>query len=1093
MPALRKRGMIMFEPVSSRVRFPGVEARVLELWREHDIFRKSVEQRPADKLFSFYEGPPTANGMPGIHHVLARVFKDAIPRFKTMQGYRVPRKGGWDTHGLPVEVEVEKQLNLHSKTEIETYGVEEFNRKCKESVFRYVEAWEQLTERIGFWIDLPDAYVTYRDEYIETGWWIMKSLWDKGLVFQNYRSTPHCPRCGTSLSSHEVALGYQEDTEDPSVYIKFRLVVDSSVAEPMRPPGSTPTFFLAWTTTPWTLPANTALAVDPDSDYLLIETGDVERYVVAASLVSVLFQQRAYNTIYRLKGSQLVGLHYEPLFEPRDWGEPAQYFRDGQLVPLAAGDPGPDRRVLAADFVSMEDGTGIVHIAPAFGSDDFELGKREGLLYLQPVDLRGNMMGDSPFAGRFVKDADPLIIQDLRDRGLLWRSGTIRHTYPFCWRCDTPLLYYAKPSWYIRTTAVKDRLLSGNEQINWYPEFIKWGRFGDWLENNVDWAVSRERYWGTPLPIWRCEACSATVCIGSRAELRDRAIDAAAVDGLPELHRPYVDAIVVRCESCGGEMRRVPEVLDAWYDSGAMPYGQWHYPFEHQKEFESSFPADFICEAIDQTRGWFYSLHAEATLLNYAEQVPAGIAYRNVICLGHILDANGDKMSKSRGNIVDPWEVLDAHGADATRWYMYVASPAGQPRRFSSDLVAETVRRFMLTLWNTYAFFVTYANIDGFSPLTSPEGERSELDRWILSELHSLVGRVTRDLEAYNPTDAGRAIQAFVEVLSNWYVRRSRRRFWKSEADADKRAAYHTLYACLITLSKLCAPLIPFTAEAIYQNLVRAVDSGAPESVHLASWPAADESLIDEGLEQDTELVMRIASLGRSARSKAQIKVRQPAARLLVRPRDVREGEALRRLRPQLMDELNVKDIQMLADDTELLNYEVRPNLPRLGPRFGREVGEVAKLLSEMDARMLADAVRKNEDIYVGGHDLKPQDLLVTEKEAEGFAVVREAGYTVALDTALTPLLEDEGLVRELTHRIQTLRRDAGFEIADRIVTYVDGDRDVARVMQEFGEFVMAETLSREIIARQPVAGAHRETQSIDGRTVTLGVERVAS
>jgi isoleucyl-tRNA synthetase len=1082
----------IFEPVSSRVRFPDVEAKVLDFWREHEIFRKSVDERPADKLFSFYEGPPTANGMPGIHHVLARVFKDAIPRYKTMQGYRVPRKGGWDTHGLPVEVEVEKQLNLHSKPEIESYGVEAFNRQCKESVFRYVEVWERLTERIGFWVDLAEAYVTYRDPYIETGWWIMKSLWDKGLVFQNYRSTPHCPRCGTSLSSHEVALGYEEGTEDPSVYIKFRVIAPAAPAAALHLSDGVPTFLLAWTTTPWTLPSNSALAVDPEADYSLVETPAGDRLVIATPLIESAVPAE-HRVIDHLPGSDLVDLSYEALYEPREWGVSASHFVDGQLTRLDAREGGPRRRVIAADFVSMEDGTGIVHIAPAFGSDDFEAGRTLDLLYLQPVDLRGLMLGESPFKGLFVKDADPLITQDLRDRGLLWRSGTIRHTYPFCWRCGTPLLYYAKPSWYIRTTAVKDRLLSGNEQINWYPDFIKWGRFGDWLENNVDWAVSRERYWGTPIPIWRCESCSSTSCIGSRAELRERAIDQNAVDALPELHRPYVDAILLRCADCGGQMHRVPEVLDAWYDSGAMPYGQWHYPFEHEQEFGQSFPADFICEAIDQTRGWFYSLHAEATLLNFADQVPVGIAYKNVICLGHILDANGEKMSKSRGNVVDPWEVIDVHGADATRWYMYVASPAGQPRRFSADLVGETLRRFLLTLWNTYSFFVTYANIDEFNPATAPVGAVSELDRWILSELNSLIKRVTRELDEFDPTEAGRAIQGFVEDLSNWYVRRSRRRFWKSEADADKLSAQHTLYTCLVTLAKLCAPLIPFTSEAIYQNLVRSVAPDEAESVHLASWPVADQSLIDEQLETDTALVMRIASLGRAARSKAQIKVRQPAARLLVRPRDASEAKALERLKPQLLDELNLKQLEVLSDETSFLSYEVRPNLPRLGPRFGREVGAIAKLISEMDPRTLAESAQRGENVFIGGHDLNPEDLLITEKESAGFAVVREAGYVAALDTALTPELEDEGLVRELTHRVQTLRRDAGFEIADRILTYFDGDEDVQRVIREYGDFVSAETLSRELIAGKGGDGVYSETQQIDGRTVTLGVQRVNS
>ena len=1079
----------IFEPVSSQVKFPELEERILDFWRKNDIFRKSVEQRPEDKLFSFYEGPPTANGMPGIHHVLARVFKDAIPRYQTMRGYRVPRKGGWDTHGLPVELEVERELGLQSKPDIERYGVEEFNRKCKESVFRYVEAWENMTERIGFWVDIRDAYVTYRDEYIETCWWIMKSLWEKGLVYQDYRSTPHCPRCGTSLSSHEVALGYEENTEDPSVYIKFRIEPQTAPAE-LRLADGVPTYFLAWTTTPWTLPGNTALALDPDADYVLAEVEGPERLVLAAPLLdsAVPGDRRILNQI---KGSDLVGMGYLPLYDPRQWGVEAQRFEGGRLVPISRDQAGPVRKVIAADFVSMEDGSGIVHIAPAFGAEDFEVGKRESLLYLQPVDLRGTMMGDSSFAGLFVKDADPLVIRDLKERNLLWRSGTIRHTYPFCWRCGTPLLYYAKPSWYIKTTEVRDRMLSGNERINWYPDFIKWGRFGDWLENNVDWAVSRERYWGTPLPVWRCESCSASLCIGSKAELRERAVDTMAVDALPELHRPYVDGILLRCEQCGGSMRRVPEVLDAWFDSGAMPYGQWHYPFENSKEFQRRFPADFICEAIDQTRGWFYTLHAEATLLNYAGQVPEGISYRNVICLGHILDARGEKMSKSRGNVVDPWEVLTVHGADATRWYMYVASPAGQPRRFSSDLVGETLRRFLLTLWNTYAFFVTYANIDGFNPLEAGQGTRSELDRWVLSELTSLVERVTRELDAYNPTDAGRAIQDFVEVLSNWYVRRSRRRFWRSGADADKLAAQQTLYECLVTIAKLCAPLVPFTTEALYQNLVRSVDDAAAESIHLATWPEPDRSLLDESLAEDTRLVMRIASLGRAARSKAQLKVRQPLARILVNPRNESEAGALRRLAPQLLDELNVKTLDVFDSDEPFVDYEVRPNFARLGPRFGRETGEIGRLLSEMDPRNLAETARARESVRVGGHDMEPEDLVVTAKDRPNFSVVRDAGYSVALDTGVTSDLADEGLVRELTHRIQTLRREAGFDIADRIITYFEADDDVRRIMGQHGDYVAAETLSRELLVGPPDDGAYSEIQEIDGHQVRLAVKRV--
>ncbi|MBI1886365.1 MAG: isoleucine--tRNA ligase, partial [Chloroflexi bacterium] len=968
----------MFQPVNSRVRFPELEAEVLRFWKEHDVFRKSVEERPADRLYVFYEGPPTANARPGVHHVLARAFKDLFPRYKTMRGYRVPRKAGWDTHGLPVEVEMERELGLKSKREIEAFGVEEFNRRCRESVFRYVKEWEALTERIGFWVDMGDAYVTYDNSYIETGWWILKQLWDKGLVYQDYRSAAHCPRCETSLSDAEVALGYAEDTPDPSVFVKFPLTDESRRRLASLVPDGMPVSLLAWTTTPWTLPGNTALAVDAEADYAVAEVNG-EALVLAAALAGAALEE--HRLLGTVKGRDLVGLRYEPLYDTSVWGVPAMWFdpaEDGRLVAVEDGQSVPAAHcVVATDFVSLTDGTGVVHIAPAFGGEDFEAGKEFGLLYLQPVDLKGEMTG-GPFGGRFVKDADELIMADLTERGLLLRREMIRHTYPFCWRCDAPLLYYAKPTWYIRTTAVKESLLQGNSRINWYPEHIKHGRFGDWLANNVDWALSRERYWGTPLPVWECEKpeCDGRECVGSVAELREKAADPAAVDALTDLHRPYIDRVALRCPTCGGSMRRVPEVLDAWFDSGAMPYAQWHYPFENGETFGRNFPADFICEAIDQTRGWFYTLHAEATLLHAIGQVPESISYRNVICLGLILDDKGGKMSKSLGNVVDPNTVIDAHGADALRWYLFTATPAGNSRRFSSELVGESLRRFLLTLWNTYSFFVTYANIDRFDPAAAGEGERSELDRWVLSELNLLVEKVTRDLEGYNATDAGRAVQQFVEDLSNWYVRRSRRRFWKSESDADKLAAHHTLYTCLVTLAKLLAPFTPFVSEAMYQNLVRSFHPEAPESVHLAGWPEADPSLVDRKLMDETRLAMRVVSLGRAARSKAGIKVRQPLAKVVVKPRYPAEKDGLLRLAAQMVEELNVKELALAEDDAGLAGLAVASD---------------------------------------------------------------DAGYAVGIDTAVSPELAEEGLARELVHRLQNLRKAAGFDIADHIVTYWSG------------------------------------------------------
>lgn len=1013
-----------FKPVDPRQSFPRLEEEILDLWKKRDIFRRSVDERPEEKTYVFYEGPPTANARPGVHHVLSRAFKDLFPRYKTMRGYRVPRKAGWDTHGLPVELEVERELGLRSKPEIEEFGIEEFNRRCRESVFRYVKEWESLTERIAFWVDLENAYVTYNNDYIESVWWIVKQLWNNGLLYLDYRSTPHCPRCGTSLSDGEVALGYKENTPDPSVYVKFRLLDAAAF------PGEGPLYLLAWTTTPWTLPGNTALAVSPDADYVLAEL-DGERVVLASALADSVLPE-GHRVVGTLPGKQLVGLKYEPLYDPTGWGVQAMWFdpaQEGRLVPVQ--DPSAVERaytVLAGDFVSLEDGTGVVHIAPAFGGEDFDLGKQMGLLFLQPVDLRGNMPDGSPWPGAFVKEADAGIIEDLARRRLLLRRETIKHTYPFCWRCDTPLLYYAKPTWYIRTTAVKESLIAGNERINWYPEHIKHGRFGDWLRNNVDWALSRERYWGTPLPIWQCASCGGQRCIGSRREMREWAVDAGTVDALEDLHRPYVDRIQLRCDGCGGVMRRLPEVMDCWFDSGAMPYAQWHYPEENRDVFARMFPADFICEAVDQTRGWFYTLHAEAVLLNSIGAVPENLCFRNVICLGHIQDDKGRKMSKSLGNVVEPMSVIESHGADALRWYLYTATRPGDARRFSSQLVSESVRRFLLTLWNTYSFFVTYANLDGFDPAAAPAGERSELDRWVLSELNHLVARVTVWLDAYDPTSSGRAIQEFVDDLSNWYVRRSRRRFWRGELDDDKLAAYHTLYTCLVTVAKLLAPFTPFVSEAIYQNLVRSVDREAPESVHLAEWPEADESLVDRGLMDDTRLVMRVVSMGRAARSKAGIKVRQPLSRVVVKPRYPVEAQTLKRLKDQVVDELNVKELVTVSSDSEL----------------------------------------------------------------EGLAQASdEAGYVVALDTTLTPELEEEGLARELVHRIQNLRKAAGFEISDRIAVFYCGWDRLRDVFTKHEAYVRQEVLAENVVEAAPPPEAYSEQQKVDGRVVTLAVLRL--
>ncbi len=943
----------MFQPVNSRANFPEMEERILEIWRRKDIFRRSVEARRHGPTFLMYEGPPTANGSPGVHHGLARVFKDVIPRYQTMKGYHAPRKAGWDTHGLPVELEIEKKLGFSGKAQIEEYGVEEFNALCRQSVFGYIKDWEVMTERLGYWTDMEHAYVTMNPGYMESAWWAIKQMWDKGLVYQGYRVTPHCPRCGTSLSSHEVALGYKDDTADPSVHIKFRVTGEgpSLPKNLIRKVSAGRTFLLTWTTTPWTLPSNTALALAADAEYAFVEHNGDCFILASARLANAGFE--AAQVSATVTGSQLVGTSYEPLFNPHRFGVERLRFGDGAELLEQPVDDALTYKVIATDFVSMNDGTGIVHVAPAYGEDDFQAGQDNRLDFVHNVDVAGKIIGSYPFAGKFVKQADPLVLEDLEERRLLFKSGTVRHTYPFCWRCEAPLLYYAKQTWYIRTTSVKNDLIKGNDQINWHPEHVKRGRFGNWLENNVDWAFSRERYWGTPMPVWQCSDCGRFQCIGSVEELKK-----AGATGLPEpldLHRPFVDRITIACPDCKSEMQRVPEVIDCWFDSGAMPLAQLHYPFENRELFEAGWgQADYICEAIDQTRGWFYSLHAISTLLFDRP------CFRNVIAPEFILSAVGAEMHKSKGTAVNPADIFDKYGADILRWYYLTSTPLGNVRHFSEDSLKEMTRQFLLTLWNVYSFFVTYANIDNFIPEADLSSLKySELDRWLLSELNQLVVDVDSGLENYDPTGAGRKISTFVDGLSNWYVRRSRRRFWKSENDADKTAAYSTLYHCLVTLAKLLAPFMPFLAEELYQNLVGS-GADAADSVHLTDFPAADETWIDHALSADTRMAMRVSSLGRAARSRADIKVRQPLTRVVVAVSSVRERQGLERLAAQVLEELNVKTMEFAA-----------------------------------------------------GEDLAAPTMAVSE----------EAGLAVGMDTDITPELAAEGLAREIVHRLQNMRR----------------------------------------------------------------------
>jgi len=1042
----------MFREVNTKINFLQIEEDILRFWKEQGIFNKSIEIREGGPHYVFYEGPPTANGSPGVHHVLSRLYKDVVCRYKAMKGYHVPRKAGWDTHGLPVELEVESSLALTSKAQIEEYGVARFNDHCRQSAFKYIKEWEAMTKRLGCWLDMEHPYITLDNSYIESCWWIMKELWDRDLIYQGYKVTPHCPRCGTSLSSHEVALGYRDDAEDPSVYIKFR-VEPSPISETAKQKRlyelsrGKATYLLAWTTTPWTLPGNTALAVALDADYALLEVGD--EYLILADALREKEGLGDYEVVEVLKGSDLAtitGVKYEPLYNPHQFGverRRREFINEDRVLgspqlklqKLGEGEK-LTYKVIAADFVSMEEGTGIVHVAPAFGEVDFKVGMHPDycLDFVQPVDLQGNIIGTYPFAGKFVKDADPLIIEDLKSRGLLYRSEKVIHTYPFCWRCETPLLYYAKQTWYIRTTAVKERLINGNAEINWYPDYIKHGRFGDWLENNVDWAFSRERYWGTPLNIWRCSSCDNYECIGSVDELRAQSNLSGLTTPL-DLHRPYVDEITFVCPKCGDKMERVPEVIDCWFDSGAMPVAQWHYPFENEDKFKQNFPADFICEAVDQTRGWFYSLHAISTLVFNSP------CFKNVICLGHVVDARGEKMSKSKGNVIDPWAVINNYGADALRWYMLVSTTGQDNHRFSTKMLEETIRKIFLTLWNTYSFFTLYANIDRFvpQPLTADSDQPkafTELDNWISSELNRLISEVSKLMDSYNPTSATRRIEEFIDNLSNWYVRRNRRRFWKSENDADKLAAYTTLHQCLVTLSQLLAPFVPFIAEELYQNLFRSVNPEARESVHLTDFPIADEAKINDKLNDDVELAMKISSLSRAARAKAGIKVRQPLDKAVVGVETEGEKKALENLATEVMEEINVKQLVILSEAKEREESRCHRDMP-------------------------------------------------------DYSVTNDARYWVAISTELTPELIAEGVSRELVRHLQNMRRNAKFDITDHIITYYQTKEPlIKQVINTFADYIKQETLSQELIDGLLPDRAHGEKHRISNSEVSLAIKK---
>ena len=1043
----------MYKKVNGTLNFLDREKEVLKFWEENDIFKKSIEKNEGNEEFTFFDGPPTANGKPHIGHILTRVIKDIVPRYETMKGKHVLRKAGWDTHGLPVELEVEKLLGIDGKQEIEKYGIEPFIKKCKESVWKYTNEWKEMSDRVGYWCDMQHPYVTYDNDYIESVWWAIKTIADKGLLYKGFKIVPYCPRCGTALSSHEVAQGYK-DVKEKSVFVRFRVK------------GETDKYFLAWTTTPWTLPSNVALCMNAKETYVELKADDGCRYVMAKALVPSLFEDGSYEILSEKTGKDYEYTEYEPLFD----------FAAGTFKEKAY-------YVTNADYVTLTDGTGIVHIAPAFGEDDANVGRKYNLPLVQMVDDRGKFVDRAePYKGTFCKDADKQIIADLKASGKLFKEMIYEHSYPFCWRCDTPLLYYARKSWFIKTTAVKDQLIKNNDSINWIPDTIKKGRMGNFLENVIDWGLSRERYWGTPLPVWVCNKCGKVHVVGSIAELKKL----SGITGDIELHRPYIDQVTWKCPDCDGEMVREKEVIDCWFDSGSMPFAQLHYPFENKELFEKHFPADFISEAIDQTRGWFYTLLCISTLL--FDKAP----FKNCIVLGHVNDKNGIKMSKHKGNVVDPWSVLDKQGADAVRWYFYTGSNPWLPSRFYEEAVGDAQRKYMGTLWNTYAFFVLYADIDEYDPskYDITKCKLSLMDKWVLSKLNSLIKTVDDGLKAYDITGSARAMEEFTDELSNWYVRRGRERYWGKDMTDDKIAAYTTLYTVLVTMSKLTAPFTPFMAESIYQNLVPQFYKDEPISVHLCSFPVSDSAFIDKDLEEGMSDVLDIVTLGRAARNGANVKNRQPLSKAYVCvDRKVKLVEGLLDI---AKDELNVKELEHLKDASKFVTYKIKPQLKTLGPKYGKKLGLVKAFLDTCDASKVVETVRSGkpyETDYNGEHfEFTEDDLLITSESAEGFASASDKGLTVALDVHLTPELIEEGIERELVSKVQTMRKEAGFEVTDRIAVTFKATGKIKDVL------LKGVTFKNTVLADSVVEGeadGYTKTVEINGETAVITVNKV--
>ena len=1052
----------MYQKVDTNLNFVDREKKVEEFWKENHIFEKSMENRKEGETYTFYDGPPTANGKPHIGHVLTRVIKDMIPRYRTMKGYMVPRKAGWDTHGLPVELEVEKKLGLDGKEQIEEYGMEPFIKQCKESVWKYKGMWEDFSSTVGFWADMEHPYVTYYDDYIESEWWALKEIWNKKLLYKGFKIVPYCPRCGTPLSAQEVSQGYKT-VKERSAVVRFKVVGEDA-------------YFLAWTTTPWTLPSNVALCVNPDETYCKVKAADGYTYYMAEALLDKVLGklakeegEKAYEVLETYKGTDLEYKEYEPLFACA--GE------------AAAKQKKKAHFVTCDTYVTMSDGTGIVHIAPAFGEDDSRIGRNYDLPFVQFVDGQGNLTKETPYAGVFVKKADPMVLTDLDKEGKLFDAPKFEHEYPHCWRCDTPLIYYARESWFIKMTAVKDDLIRNNNTINWIPESIGKGRFGDWLENVQDWGISRNRYWGTPLNIWQCE-CGHMHSVGSRQELFEMSGDERAKT--VELHRPYIDEITLKCPECGGEMHRVPEVIDCWFDSGAMPFAQHHYPFENKELFEQQFPANFISEAVDQTRGWFYSLLAESTLL--FNKAP----YKNVIVLGHVQDENGQKMSKSKGNAVDPFDALNKYGADAIRWYFYINSAPWLPNRFHGKAVVEGQRKFMSTLWNTYAFFVLYANIDNFDP-TKYNLEYDQLpvmDKWLLSRLNTTVQAVDNDLANYKIPEAARALQEFVDEMSNWYVRRSRERFWAKGMEQDKINAYMTLYNALVTIAKTAAPMIPFMTEDMYQNLVRSVDKDAPESIHLCDFPTVNEAWIDKDLEADMKELLEIVVLGRACRNTANIKNRQPIGTMYVKA----EKKMDKFYTDIIADELNVKEVKFADDVESFISYSFKPQLRTVGPKYGKLLGGIRQALTDINGTAAMNELRSNGvlKLDINGNDveLTEEDLLIETAQTEGYVSESDGETSVVLDTNLTPELIEEGFVREIISKIQTMRKEAGFEVMDKIKVYAHGNDKIQEVMKAHEDEIKSEVLADEMVLGE--TDGYVKEWNINKETVTMGVKKLS-